>query len=100
MKFTRMQLGYFYILMAMNPIFMLGFISFIGKSNGEMFGSLENFLAGIYVIVWIVIVISYLIKKDKWIKKHIPKTNDQIIAECWDQHREEKKWEERRRDAK
>lgn len=93
MKFTALQKGWLILLMALNPIFTAGAMSMIAEYHQEKFTDIGNFLIGLYTILWIIILVSYLIKKDKWIKEFKPKTPDQIVNECWDKYRKEKEVE-------
>ena len=89
-KFTRLQKFWLMILLMMNPIFIAGAMSFISKQQKETFTELAYFLMGAYTLYWILILISYIIRKDKLVKEYKPRTTQKLIDETWEQHRKEK----------
>lgn len=89
-KFTRLQKFWLMILMMLNPIFVGGAMSFIAKQQKETFTELAYFLMGGYTLLWILLLISYIIRKDKLVKEYKPRTTQQLIDETWEQHRKEK----------
>ena len=90
MKFTRMQKGWLLILLAINPLFIGGLMSFIAKETNETFTNLGYFIMGGYTLLWLLILIGYITKKDKLVKEIKPRTIEQLIDDSWKEHKKEK----------
>jgi len=94
-KLTKIQKYWLIMIMIANPMFIAGAMSAITKHYNEIFTNEGYFLMGLYVILWIIILVSYLIKKDKWVKEYNPRSTEQIIDDVWKDYRKEKEVEKK-----